>query len=167
MISLLPNKFLKVNNMRLTELEGRANKVDNDKAQAKVVQFKSLLIELEKKELPDTIVAAINQEVQELNAVVGTDDDFSKLLKKKQSAIISLVEKQVKIVPQHYYRTMWMALGMSVFGLPLGVALGAILSNMGLLGIGLPIGMGIGILVGTRLDMKAKNENRQLNIEIK
>jgi hypothetical protein len=31
---------------------------------------------------------------------------------------------------------------------------------MGLLGIGLPIGMGIGILVGTRLDEKAKNENR-------
>jgi hypothetical protein len=36
--------------MRFTELEeGGANKVNNDKAQAKVAQFKSLLIELEKK----------------------------------------------------------------------------------------------------------------------
>jgi ABC-type phosphate transport system permease subunit len=153
--------------MRITELEGRGNRGDNDKAQVKVAQFKSLIIALEKKELPDTIVAAINLEVQELNTTVGTDDDFSRSLKKKQSTIISLVEKQVKIVPQHYYRTMWMVLGMSVFGLPLGVAFGAILNNMGLLGLGLPIGMGIGILVGTRLDEKAKNENRQLSIEIK
>ena len=153
--------------MRLTELEGRSNKVDNDKAQAKVAQFKSLLIELEKKELPDTIVAAINLEVQELNTIVGTDDDFSKSLKKKQSAIISLVEKQFKIVPLHYYRTRWTALGMSVFGIPLGVVFGAMLKNMGFIGIGLPMGMGIGMLVGTRLDEKAKNENRQLNIEIK
>lgn len=153
--------------MRITELEGRANRVDNDKAQAKVAQFKSLILELEKKQLPDTIVAAINLEVQELNTTVGTDDDFSKLLKKKQSAIITLVEKKLKIVPQYYYRNLWKTLGMSVFGLPLGVALGTLMGNMGLLGIGLTTGMGIGILVGTKLDQKAKVEDRQLSIEIK
>lgn len=59
-----------------------------------------------------------------------------------------------------------MALGMVVFGLPLGIAFGTILDNIGLLGIGLPIGMVIGLAVGTGMDKKAKEEGRQLNIEV-
>jgi hypothetical protein len=43
------------------------------------------------------------------------------VLLKKQSAIISLVEKQVKIVPLHYYRNDVDGLRIC-FGIPLGVA---------------------------------------------
>ena len=71
------------------------------------------------------------------------------------------------MVPKNYYRNMWLALGMSVFGLPIGVAFGASIGNMGLLGVGLPIGMAIGTLVGSQMDKKALKESRQLNIEIK
>jgi hypothetical protein len=53
------------------------------------LQFKSLLIELER---VAGCVSAINLRGSELNTIVGTDDNFSKSLK-KQSAIISLVEK--------------------------------------------------------------------------
>ena len=59
-----------------------------------------------------------------------------------------------------------MVLGMSSFGLPLGVAFGASLSNMGLLGVGLPIGMVIGIAVGLKKDNQAAKEGRQLKYSI-
>jgi hypothetical protein len=36
-----------------------------------------------------------------------------------------------------------MVLGMSAFGIPMGVAFGLSMGNIGLLGIGLPIGMGV------------------------
>jgi hypothetical protein len=89
------------------------------------------------------------------------------LIKQKQTKIIKLLEKELKIVPKNYYRNIWLAVGMSVFGLPIGVAFGVSIGNMGLLAIGLPIGMAIGTLVGSRMDKKAFEENRQLDIEIK
>jgi hypothetical protein len=56
---------------------------------------------------------------------------------------------------------------MSAIGLPLGVAFGVSVGNLGLLGLGLPIGMAIGIAIGTAMDKKALQEGRQLNVEIK
>jgi hypothetical protein len=49
----------------------------------------------------------------------------------------------------------------------MGTALGLSLGNMGLLGLGLPVGMFIGLAMGARMDKKAEEEGRQLNIEIK
>ena len=58
-----------------------------------------------------------------------------------------------------------LVLGMSVFGLPLGVAFGASLGDF--LGIGLPVGMAIGIAVGMEMDRKAYENGKQLDLEIK
>jgi hypothetical protein len=60
-----------------------------------------------------------------------------------------------------------MAIGMSAFGIPLGVAFGASLGNMGLLGIGIPIGMVFGMAIGSGMDKKAIQEGRQLDLEMK
>ena len=89
------------------------------------------------------------------------------MLLKKQTKIIKSLEKEFKIVTKNYYRKVWVALGMAAFGIPLGVVFGAILGNMAFLGIGLPIGMVIGIAVGSGLDKKALDENRQLDVELK
>jgi hypothetical protein len=56
-----------------------------------------------------------------------------------------------------------MAIGMAVFGIPLGVVFGMSPGNMAFIGIGLPIGLG----VGSEKDKKAFREDRQLDIEIK
>jgi hypothetical protein len=56
---------------------------------------------------------------------------------------------------------------MTSFGLPLGVAFGISIGNIGLLGLGLPIGMAIGLAVGTSMDKKAAAEGRQLAFEVK
>lgn len=131
-------------------------------------QFDMLLSELRKRELADTIIQTINKEVQEINSNhSSTPNDLRKLVKKKQTAILRLIEKELQLVPKKYYRTLWLALGMTVFGIPLGVLAGVVLGNPSLFMLGLPIGVAIGLTVGITLDRKAVKENRQLNLEIK
>ncbi|MBK8045016.1 MAG: hypothetical protein IPK21_21620 [Haliscomenobacter sp.] len=59
-----------------------------------------------------------------------------------------------------------MSLGMAAFGLPIGVAFGMSLGNIGLLGSGLPIGLAIGVALGSGLDKKAFKEGKQLDLDI-
>lgn len=80
------------------------------------------------------------------------------------SSLLKLLEKELKLVPKDHYRTRWMVVGMSAFGLPFGVVFGTSLGNMAYLGLGLPIGMGIGIAIGASMDEKAKKEGRQLTL---
>jgi hypothetical protein len=86
---------------------------------------------------------------------------------KRQNAILKLVKKELKIVPKSHYQTLWMLFGFSGLGIPIGVAFGLGMGNIGLLGIGLPIGMGLGAVIGLMLDKKALKEGRQLDIVIK
>lgn len=89
-------------------------------------------------------------------------DSLLQSIKKAQTEILKLLEKEEKIVPVNHYRKLWMIMGMSTFGLPIGVAFGLSMGNLGMLGIGLPIGMAIGISVGSSMDKKAKSQGRQL-----
>ena len=79
--------------------------------------------------------------------------------------IIELLEKKHKIVPKKFYLNRWLALGMAVFGVPLGVVMGSSLGNMAFIGTGIPIGMVIGMALGADMDKKALKEGRQMDIE--
>lgn len=130
-------------------------------------QFTKLLIELGKRELPDEIVISINNDIDEINSVANNGKALRKQISKGQRRIIKLLEKDLKLVPINYYRNVWTALGMAVFGIPVGVAFGTSLGNMAYLALGLPIGLAIGYGVGDAMDKKALKEGRQLDIEIK
>ncbi|MFC6876436.1 hypothetical protein ACFQZF_07745 [Flavobacterium myungsuense] len=153
--------------MNIKELKNRADFSNDEKLNRTYAQFGELLNELKKKELSQDIYKLINESVDTLNVTTLNGTQLTKLLKQKQTAILKQVEKTHKIVPKNYYRNLWMLLGMSAFGLPIGAAIGSVSGNMGVLGAGLPIGMGIGIAVGMSMDKKAINEGRQLDIEIK
>lgn len=135
------------------------------KTRALYLQLDAVLTEIRQKELPETATASINIQIDELNDAGDTVN--RSFAKKKQTAILNILEKQLKIVPKNYYRNLWLILGMSAFGLPIGVALGMALGNMGLLGTGFPFGMCIGILLGASMDKKAFRDGRQLAVEIK
>lgn len=152
--------------MKLHELNLRSTD-NNFKLNEINTQFKNLLIELEKKELPDDIIVSINKDIDEINSMTYTGNELRKKMKQKLQGIIKLLEKDLKLVPKNYYRNLWMILGMSVFGIPLGVAFGTSLGNMAYLGIGFPIGLAIGLAFGDGMDKKALKEGRQLDIEIK
>lgn len=130
------------------------------------IKFKALIIELQQRELPDYIIEIINNELNSINSFVGEEREIIKVVKKSQRKIVTLLEKELKIVPKNYYQKFWMLVGMTAFGLPLGTIFGIAIDNMGLLGVGLPIGMAIGIAVGNQMDKKAKAEGRQLGIEL-
>jgi len=131
------------------------------------LQWQDLLGSLEEKKLSDKTIGMINQEVEAINSTSLTDKSLQNLLKVKQTFILSLLEKEEKLVPKNHYRNRWLAAGLGAFGIPLGVIFGISLGNMGLFGIGLPIGMSIGIAVGTSMDKKAQAEGRQLDVELK
>lgn len=142
--------------------------IENDKKLLVNYQnFENLLSELEEKEIPSEIKNFINQEIEEINSFSGTDAELSKKIRKTLSGILKRIEKELKLVPKNYYRGLWLALGLSVFGIPIGFAIALSLGNMAFLGIGFPIGMGIGVAVGTAMDKKAKNTDKQLDFEMK
>ena len=150
--------------MTLESLNVAIKTNSNPKVISHCNKLDDLLKAIEDKNIPIEQINAINKLIQKSNNFEGTDKKLIKLLRKTDCAIISLLEKKLKYVPKNYYKNLWMALGMSVFGLPLGVAFSAVLNNYGFIGIGLPIGLVIGMALGKTLDKKAATNNLQLNI---
>jgi hypothetical protein len=152
--------------MTTIDLKERPELRDDIKSSNSFIQFRELIRMLREKELPDLVSNHINEEIKILNEL-PSGPELKKALRKKQAKIVQLAEKQLKIVPKNYYRNLWFALGISAFGLPIGVAIALSIGNIGLLGIGFPFGIVIGAAVGSAMDKKALKEGRQLNIEIK
>ena len=153
--------------MIINELNQKPDIEKNVKLKKVYIQFEKLLFELRKKDLPDGLVMSINEDIEKLNSTIASGDELRKVIKKIQTKIIKKLEKEVKLVPKNYYSYLWLAIGIASFGVPIGVAFGAMLGNMAFLGIGLPIGLAIGFLVGYEMDKKAYEEGRQLDVEIK
>jgi hypothetical protein len=153
--------------MILKELNERNDIAENAKLNSAYMNFKKLLTELNIRALPDEINSFINTQVDALNLISDSGKEFKKQLCKKRTAIVKRIENDLKIVPKNHYRNTWLILGMTIYGVPLGVVFGAIMGNMGLLGIGLPIGMAIGMAIGSKMDKKAVAEGRQLDVEFK
>ena len=152
--------------MEINELKKRKGIGENKQLIDAYIQFEKLLTQLRKRKLPDEVVQAINTNIDLIDPDPGTEEDLRKQLRKTQSDILRLIEKELKLVPKNHYRNVWLALGIAAFGVPLGVVFGASLGNMGYLAIGIPFGLSIGLAIGTGLDKKAADEGRQLDVEI-
>ena len=152
--------------MELAHFHKPAYLIPTSKLAQKADSFEKLLIELGSRGLPESMVKSINQQINLINAALLDEKTFAKQLSKSQSEILKQLGKELKIVPKNHYRTIFMSLGMGAFGIPLGVAFGLALGNLGLLGIGLPIGLAMGIAIGTAKDNKAKVSGNQLEVDI-
>lgn len=153
--------------MKIAVLKKKPNVTESKKLESAYSQMEHLLGALSQKKLPDEVIITINKNIEVVNATAATDKKLKSKISKTLSNIVNLLEKEVNIVPVNHYRNKWLVIGLSAFGLPIGIVLGSSLDNMGLLGIGLPIGMAIGIAVGTKMDQKALAEGRQLELELK
>jgi hypothetical protein len=148
--------------MTFTTINHQPKVNPNPKFGAKLNKLRALLDELAGRDLPDSVVATINKSIDQLNQHDSSDPNLDKQVYRTQNQILKYLEKELKLVQKNHYQRLWMVLGMSAFGLPLGIAFGASQGNMGFLGIGLPIGMVIGMAVGSKMDKKAADEGRQL-----
>lgn len=123
-----------------------------------------LLNDLATRDLPEELITDMNARTAEILSVTSYDNSFNNLLRKTYAKNLTVIRGKMNLVPQKYYTTLWIPLGMAGIGMPIGVAFGTLLDNMGLLGLGLPIGMVFGLILGSAMDRKAKEQGRQLNI---
>jgi len=158
--------MLYFHSMEIKELKKRPLVNGNKKLTSAYNQFVQLINELRKRDLPIEIINAINNEIKHLNSIPESGKVLKKEIKKSQSRILKLIEKELKLVTKNHYRNTWMPLGMAAFGIPIGVVFGASLGNMAFLGIGLPLGMVMGLALGSGMDKKAFDAGNQLQIEI-
>jgi hypothetical protein len=151
--------------MKIISLNLRPEIEENQKLSRAYNQFEKLIGLLNTREIPSAIVEQVSLQIENLNTI--PDKDLKGPLRKNQTKIIQLIEKELKIVPKLYYRNIWLAIGMTAIGMPIGVCFGLILKNMAFIGIGLPIGLAVGVGIGTKMDKKAFEEGRQLDLELK
>lgn len=152
--------------MKIDNLNKRPTLEQNSKLSRKYIQFEKLVEELQGKELTNEVMHSINLDIVQINAIADSNKILGTQIRKMQSKILKLIEKEHKLVTKNHYRNTWLAVGMAAFGIPLGVAFGASLGNMAFIGLGMPIGMVIGMAVGTNLDKKARENGKQLDVEI-
>jgi hypothetical protein len=150
----------------LVDLNKNENASKSIKTSKYLSQLATLLGDVQKRDLPESLVSVINEEVNALNTTKKTDYALHKFVKAKYLHLIKLVEKEVKLVPTNYYRNLWFSVGMAAFGFPLGIAIALSLGDVSLLSLGIPLGMAIGVGVGKKMDKKAKIEGRQFDFEM-
>lgn len=157
-----------IQKMNINPLNQRNNLDSNNiKLKNSYDQLQQLLISIAQKELPETVIEKLNHAIDTLNAIDDSNPSLHKAIKNTQASLLKILDKELKVVPINHYKKLWMVLGMSAFGMPLGVAFGISIGNLGLLGLGFPIGMAIGVFVGISQDKKALAEGRQLAFEAK
>lgn len=137
---------------------------DNKRLVHAYQQVARLMAALEKKETPQEVIDEVNARIANLNGYNGDEKGFIRALNTAYNDLLRLLQEKLNWVPKDYHRNQWMALGLSIFGLPLGVTLGLALDNMAYMGAFLPIGMVIGMSVGSGMDKKAQEEGRVLEV---
>ncbi len=128
-------------------------------------KIRKLIDELNKKEIPDAIVTKINTNIDAINSFEDSEKRLQKKINQNYAKILKLITKELEIVPLNFYQNQWIAIGMAAFGLPLGVVLFSITQNPVFIAIGLPLGLPVGLAIGRQKDIKAANENKQIQVE--
>lgn len=152
--------------MSLTPLTPSPELEPGSKLHKRYVKLQALLSELDKRGLPEELALAIDQEIMTLNAAAANGKAYKKSLTKTHDLVLKMIREKLEWVPKNYHRNTWMALGLAIFGIPLGMSFALSLGSMGLLGIGFPMGIAIGIAIGTGLDQKAAAQGKQLDTEM-
>lgn len=153
--------------MEFKKLNDRPKVKANSKTAAYILQMNNFLDLLTDRKINKEVISRFNEKVERLNNIQGDEKLLKKELRKTQSEMLQILTKEEKLVCKTFYRNTWMMVGMGAIGVPIGTAIGISSGNMALIGMGLPLGMAIGVIVGLRLDKKAKDNGNQLDIEIK
>lgn len=136
----------------------------SEKEKTELLQLERLVIELNHRDIPEAVSEEINSRLEALNHFQGSPKAYLQKMRSAKKGIFELLQKKTGLVPKNYYTNYWMPLGMTVFGLPLGTALFAATNNAAFIGIGLPLGLAIGSFYGRKLDKKATEEQKVLDL---
>ena len=136
------------------------------KDQLAVTQFEQLVQEVQRMELPPEVVVELNTELEKLESQSAFGKKFFKQLKKSKAVLLKILYQEVRVVPKNHYRDLWIALGLSAIGIPLGIFLMFFLNGSSAIAIGIALGSAMGIVIGNNLDRQAEAEGRQMAIRL-
>jgi hypothetical protein len=148
----------------LMVLEVDSKHLNYKKFQARVDAYNSLINELSERELDQDICDEINAITEDLKQSQLESKKLRKHIRKMIHKILLILQKKLGITPKGHYLALWMGLGLAIFGVPLGVAFGVAMGNMGLLGIGIGAALPIGMAIGAGLDKKAEKEGQTIKL---
>ena len=151
--------------MDIEKLIKRQIREPNKRLLKEYQKMEDLIEALNKKEIPAELLTVINDDIKLVNSFSGTDKELTKTLRKTHSKILKFVEKELKLVAKNHYRTLWMAIGISVFGISMGTVFSTVFGNYSYLGMGIPIGMVFGLVIGANLDKNAEKDGKQLDLD--
>jgi len=150
--------------MHIHHLEISAH--EDQKLYGSISTLNILISEIEAKSIPEEVCFKINYQIDKVNFSYRENDG---LIKKQLDIafrkILNILKRDLGIIPENYYRNLWLALGMSVFGLPLGALIATLTSNTSYLVFGMLMGIVIGIAYGSKKDKDALQENKVIILE--
>lgn len=114
-------------------------------------QLIHLFEQLKTREIP---IEALGEPINRLDKFLEIQPLRYAQLRTVKANIYDILRKEFKVLLPNFYRGQWMILGMVVFGIPIGIALGSV----AYMGVGIPIGLAIGI----SKDKKAQEEGKML-----
>lgn len=148
----------------INQLKSR-NNLDQTKGLEKLyTKYQSLIEELNDRAIPEDLMTQVNEQVVLLDGIEESGKVLKKEMQKSYARVLKLLREEINLVAQNYHRDQWMVLGMSIFGLPIGMGIASAIGNFGLFAAFMPIGMAIGIAIGAGMDKKAMEEGRQLDV---
>ena len=122
--------------MKLQPLPERS--FQHKKTQKAYQKTQELIAAVNEHELPESLANELNQEIQSAESLAD-DRDSLRPIRSLCGRIRNAVRKELELVPPGFHQGQWMALGMTIFGLPFGVVFSTVMKNPGLIAIGLPI----------------------------
>lgn len=151
--------------MDIFKLNRKPEPHDTRKLVKAITMYQKLLDELDQHKLPDDMIEMINSETEAIESSNRIENHLASDIRRVLRRIVRTLVKRFKLVPKNYYRNIWTGIGMSAFGIPIGVSYGLAVDNMAFIGIGIGMGLAIGMAIGAGMDRKALKEGRQLNID--
>ena len=126
----------------------------------------ALIIALEQKGgLSPESEKLISAEVLSFNEKKHTVKSALKGLAALQSNILRQLREREGLLLPDYYQNHYMALGALILGIPLGLVLAYLASNLSIALVGFPLGMILGVLYGRQKDKVEKQKGKQLDVQ--
>lgn len=147
--------------MVLHKLENRTD-FNSQKLSKKFKRFYYLVSELQGHDLSKNTIDLVNQHIDSVNST-QKENALLKQIRSSQSKILKVLERKHGIAPRGYYKKFWAFLGVSVIGIPCGIALWFILDSIEFAPVGWALATLISFRIGRAKDGDVSKFGRQLN----
>lgn len=130
------------------------------------LEYNHLLSEIKDFQLPDPIIRSINRDIEQLNYTSRSGGRKRRLIKQKINKVTKILRREVNIVPKRYHQSQWTMVGLLLLLIFIPIFIIYDISNSGLFALLIML-VALGcFFYGRSLDKKAKQEGRQLKINI-